>query len=81
MPKFYLDLTSSQVSAVDEIGTILPNEEAGRRLALANLATVAKDAIQADDQQSWFATLRDVYGNTLYRAKLTLAGRWEDEGR
>jgi hypothetical protein len=79
MPRYFLDV--SQSSAPDEVGTVLPNEEAGRCLALNTLATIAIQSIEGNDQQSWFASIRDTYGNTLYRAKLTLSGRWEDEGR
>jgi hypothetical protein len=81
MPRYFLDVSQSQSSAPDEVGTVLPNEEAGRCLALSTLATIATRSIEGNDQQSWFASIRDTHGNTLYRAKLTLSGRWEDEGR
>ncbi len=81
IPRYFLDIGQDRGSTPDEVGTVLPNEEAGRCLALTTLATIANKSIQGNDQQSWFASIRDVYGNTLYRAKLTLSGRWEDEDR
>lgn len=81
MPRYFLDVSRGQSSAPDEVGSVLPNEQAGRCLALNTLATIATESIEGSDQQSWFASIRDAHGNTLYRAKLTLTGRWEDEGR
>ncbi|KQO76411.1 hypothetical protein ASF20_13765 [Methylobacterium sp. Leaf88] len=81
MPRYFLDVGQTQGSTSDDAGTVLPNEAAGRCLALDTLAQIATRSIQGNDQQSWFASVRDDQGNTLYRAKLTLSGRWEDEGR
>lgn len=80
MPRYFLDVSQNQGSSSDEVGQILPNKEVGRCLALGILAAIATQSIEDNDQQSWFAALRDESGNTLYRAKLTLSGRWEAEG-
>jgi len=81
MPRYFLDLNEQHDSPPDELGTILPDEEAGRRLTLSSLVSIANDSIGDADQQSWFASIRDAHGNTLYRAKLTLSGRWENKER
>lgn len=78
MPRYFVDVAENSNIVEDEVGSDLPNLEAGRKLALRALAEVARDYVQSGSNQTFIATVRDESGASSYCAKLTLTDRWID---
>ena len=60
----------------DEEGQELPNAEAAWRAALAALPDMARDKVQDGKDRTFCASIRDETGTVLYKATLSLTGKW-----
>jgi hypothetical protein len=72
MPRYFVDVTAGSDFVADEQGSVLPDLQAVRLLAIRALYDVAgENSIERDDR-TFLATVRDEAGATAYRARLTL---------
>lgn len=78
MAKLYVDCEDGSSHFEDEEGIDFPNAEIGRTELLRTLAEVFKDALYDSDQQVFAASIRDVSGNIIYSAKVTVSGTWHE---
>jgi hypothetical protein len=81
MLRLFFDFENARISFYDEEGIDFPNVEAGRSEVLLTLAQVVKDAIPNGDHQSFTARVRDASGNSIYSARVTVAGTWHGSKR
>jgi len=76
MSKPYFDFEYSRSRHRDDEGMDLPDVEAARMEVLKTLADITKDALPKCDQQAFSGSIRDVAGNVIYRAEVTVSGEW-----
>jgi hypothetical protein len=75
MQKYYIDVAEGPNFVEDHVGTVLPDAEAGRQIALQALADIIQDELPAGRNQTFIATVRDEEGTEFYCAKVTLSSR------
>ena len=78
MAKFYCDFDDGRSSLRDDEGFDFPDVEAGRAAVLQTLGEIAKDALPKGDQQAFTASIRNVSGDVVYSAKVTVSGEWHE---
>jgi hypothetical protein len=74
--RFFFDTQDGEIESRDEEGLELPDADAARRLALSSLPDMADDALPNGDHQKFSVVVRTEDGALVYRADLTLRGRW-----
>lgn len=72
MPRYFVDVAAGQDFVADEEGSVLPDLQAGRCLAVRALYEVAGECGLDGDDRTFTAIVRDEDGETAYRACLTL---------
>ncbi|KQO76410.1 hypothetical protein [Methylobacterium sp. Leaf88] len=72
MPRYFVDVAAGQYVVTDEEGTVLPDLQAGRCLAVRALYEVAGECGLKCDDRTFTAVVRDEAGETAYRACVTL---------
>jgi hypothetical protein len=75
MPKYFIDVAEGTHFIEDEVGTILPDRESGRQVALQSLGDMIKEDLPTGENQTFIATVRDEQGEESYCAKITLSAR------
>lgn len=78
MPRYFIDTSDGNLNVIDREGLELPNDEAAREAALGTLPDMARDLIPDGDRRSFTVSVRDMTGNTIYSAALTLKGNWHE---
>ena len=76
MPCYFIDTNDDDVFVEDEEGQDLPNVEAAWQAALAALPDMAKDRLLDGKDRTFCASIRDGAGTVLYKATLSLTGKW-----
>ena len=76
MPRYFIDTHDDDTLVEDEEGQELPNAEAAWRAALAALPDMARDKVQDGKDRTFCASIRDEAGTVLYKATLSLTGKW-----
>ncbi len=76
MPRYFIDTSDGDLTVVDREGLELPNDNAAREAALGTLPDMARDLIPDGDRRSFTVSVRNISGNTIYSAVLTLEGSW-----
>jgi hypothetical protein len=76
MPRYFIDTSDGDLTVVDREGLELLNDNAAREAALGTLPDMARDLIPDGDRRSFTVSVRNISGNTIYSAVLTLEGSW-----
>ena len=76
MSRYFIDTNDDDTFVEDEEGQDLPDAEAARRAALAALPDMARDKVQDGKDRTFCASIRDGTGTVLFKATLTLSGKW-----
>lgn len=77
MPRYFIDTSDGDLTIVDREGLELPNDNAAREAALGTLPDMARDLIPDGDRRSFTVSVRNMSGDAIYRAVLTLEGSWQ----
>lgn len=72
MPRYFVDVAAGSDFVADQEGSVLPDLQAGRCLAVRALYEVAGECGLTCNDRTFVATVRDEAGATAYRARLTL---------
>jgi hypothetical protein len=77
MPRYFIDTDDNHTLVIDDEGEELPDDNAARRSALAALPDMARDKMPDGDHRTFCASARNVTGEVVYTATLTLVGAWK----
>ncbi|MBN9218118.1 MAG: hypothetical protein J0I79_09205 [Mesorhizobium sp.] len=76
MPRYYLDLYSSDGLTVDEEGQVFESRDRLRREAVRILPDIIRDEMLEDDRTAIAVKVRDDTGNHVLEASLVICLKW-----
>lgn len=76
MPRYYLDLYSSDGITVDEEGQVFESRDRLRREAVRILPDIIRDEMLEDDRTAIAVKVRDDTGTQILEASLVICLKW-----
>ncbi|MGI4765356.1 MAG: DUF6894 family protein [Janthinobacterium lividum] len=76
MPRYFFDITDAGRLTRDQYGIELLGDQEARDQAIALLPAIARDELPDGDRHEFVAAARNLAGEVVYEANLTLHGRW-----
>lgn len=79
MPRYFIDKSDGDSSYIDDVGTVLPDDEAARKAALAALPDMVRGHIPDGDQRRFVVTVRNETREVIYNGSMSFTGTWQKQ--